>query len=72
LVVAVDFQLQIGKDSRVELQIPPSLNWHFRTAGENLRLGGNPSYQLYPSNIRTGSLQPMVPSKLFLDLEKKK
>jgi len=32
----------------------------------------NPSYQLYPSNIRMGSLQPMLPSKLFIDLEKKK
>ena len=33
-------QLQIGKDMGVELQIPPSLNWHSRAAEENLRLGG--------------------------------
>jgi hypothetical protein len=26
-------------DSRVELQIPPSLNWHFIDAEEYLRLG---------------------------------
>jgi len=44
------------------------LSWHYFVKPTNW----NPSYQLYPSNIRTGSLQPMVPSKLFLDLEKKK
>jgi hypothetical protein len=33
-------QLQIGKDRRVELQIPPSLKRHFKAAEENLRLVG--------------------------------
>ncbi|TDK49533.1 polymorphic toxin type 17 domain-containing protein [Algoriphagus formosus] len=30
-------QLQIGKDRRVELQIPPSLKRNFKAAEENLR-----------------------------------
>jgi hypothetical protein len=34
--------LQIGKDIRVELQIPPSLNRNFKAAEENLRpVGGS-------------------------------
>ncbi|TXE04804.1 RHS repeat-associated core domain-containing protein [Algoriphagus aquimarinus] len=44
------------------------LSWHYFGKPSNW----NPSYQLYPSNIRSGSLQPMLPSKLFIDLEKKK
>ena len=40
-------QLQIGKDIRVGLQIPPSLNRHFRAAEENLRLGGTGADQKY-------------------------
>mgnify|MGYP005750720877 CR=1 FL=1 len=33
-------QLQIGNDSRVELQIPPSAKLDFRGAEKNLLLGG--------------------------------
>ena len=33
-------QFQIGKDMRVGLQIPPSLNQHFKASEKNLRLGG--------------------------------
>jgi len=34
-------QLQIGKNRRVELQIPPSPKLNFKGAEQNLRLDGN-------------------------------
>jgi hypothetical protein len=42
-------QFQIGKDMRVELQIPPSLNRHFKASEKNLRLVGSLKYLRYRS-----------------------
>jgi hypothetical protein len=41
---------RVGKNIRVELQIPPSLNRHFRAAEQNLRLGGVVQYTIFDDN----------------------
>jgi hypothetical protein len=48
-------QLKIGTDSSVELQIPPSLNWHCRTAEEYLRLRVSDSYSAWVLDYQSGS-----------------